>query len=144
MPRLIMLQVYWPIEMFNAAESRCKGENCYLRFSTARPGVKSVKPHGRHHFLSHTLLPLLYAQLCLQNLDVWFKVRVLRSRKMLCSRLGAVQRLLAPELKGGDAAAEKQERQASIQFRFCKIKGWRLSIASDDITHIIIWGTRVG
>ena len=107
----------------------CKGENCYLRFSTARPGVKSVKPHGRHHVLNQTL--------CWQNLDVWFKVRVLGSRKMLGSRLGAVQRLLAPELKGGDAAAEKQERHASIQFRFCKSKGPRLSIASDDThTHI--------
>ena len=123
------------LSVFNAAESCCKGENCYLRFSTARPGVKSVKPHGRHHFLSHTLL---YAQLCLQNLDVWFKVHVLRSRKMLCSRLGAVQRLLAPELKGGDAAAEKQERQVSIQLRFCKSKGSRLSIASDDITYPLV------
>ena len=72
------------------------GENCYLRFSTARQ-------ISRMFFLF--FYRGSFGAFCVQvPATATFTPFVCCE----CRRLGAVQRLLAPELKGGDAAAEKQ------------------------------------
>ena len=123
-----------PLIVFNAAEGRMQRWKLLPALLHGKAWCEISKAALQASFSRwESALWYFTPNLCLQNFDLCSKVRVLGSRKMLCSRLGAVQRLLAPELKGGDAAAEKQERQASIQFRFCKSKGSILSIESDNM-----------